>query len=105
MNAVNPYDSVGSVWIDSSGYITLYKEATRPNGNVFGTYIHGIFDNQEIIRTIANCLSDMKQLDIDTSSIKSYADVKELEFDKLADILREHMDMELIYKLLGVAND
>lgn len=35
-------------------------------------------------------------------AVLNYAEVKEQEYDRLAAILRGHMDMKLIYDMLGI---
>ena len=67
-------------------------------GNIYGTYIHGFFDSDEIRQTIIDKLADEKGISFtDTISRKEY---KELQYDKLADGVRASLDMDLIYKIL-----
>lgn len=70
-------------------------------GNVFGTYIHGIFDNGGILRSIVNNIKKSKGLSIDSGETMSYAEYKELQYDKLADIVRSNIDMDMVYKILN----
>ena len=68
--------------------------------NSFGTYIHGIFDNEEFTRKFLNNIRRRKGLaPIDESF--SFTDFKEREYDKLADHLRANLSIEEIYKILG----
>ncbi|MCX7842881.1 MAG: cobyric acid synthase [Clostridia bacterium] len=71
------------------------------DGTVFGTYIHGIFDNMEFSRGIINNLRRKKGLAALEDSFADFKDYKEAQYDKLADILRESLDMEAIYRILG----
>ncbi len=69
-------------------------------GNVYGTYIHGIFDEEEITKVILDKLTEKKGLnkeDFKAFDIKAY---KESQYDLLADVLRESLDMEYIYRVL-----
>lgn len=67
-------------------------------GNVYGSYVHGIFD--KCADKIVKCLCDKKG--IDSTEIKSIdmAEMKEREYDRLADMVRESLNMDLIYKIL-----
>ena len=69
-------------------------------GNVYGTYIHGIFDKEEIALTVVKALLSAKGLDF--SDVKAF-DVdayKQSQYDILADGLRQALDMNLIYSLI-----
>ena len=68
--------------------------------NVFGTYCHGIFDNDEIRREVLNALrrrKGLKELPIQFR----YRQYKESEFDRLANTVRKHFDMDAFYDILG----
>ena len=69
-------------------------------GNVYGTYIHGIFDTRECAEALAGALFEAKGLDaaaVQAYDMKAY---KEEQYDKLARAMRDNMDMELIYRIL-----
>ena len=70
------------------------------NGNIYGTYVHGIFDTGDIAASIIKALADKKNIKLEDIDIKSYHDIKEAEYDRLADTLREFMDMERVYGIL-----
>ncbi len=68
--------------------------------NVAGTYIHGIFDNSEFTSHFLNEVRKFKGLDrIDENF--SYRDYKNREYDKLAEVLRENLDIRKIYEIMG----
>jgi adenosylcobyric acid synthase len=72
----------------------------RSDGLVMGTYIHGIFDNDEYRRSLLNALRIRKGL----APIESVNDThtrKENSYNRLADTVRHSLNMELIYTLLG----
>lgn len=66
------------------------------NNRCFGTYIHGILDNAPVIEMLLAPFLEK------TSSQTSfdYAAFKEEQYDKLADHIRRHVDMELLYEIL-----
>lgn len=70
-------------------------------GNVYGSYIHGIFDAEGVAQTIVRALAQKKGLDesaIHTFDMSAY---KEQQYDALADAVRSGLDMELVYKILN----
>jgi adenosylcobyric acid synthase len=75
--------------------------AVNPAGNVVGTYIHGIFDNGEFTKGIINRLRKKKGLDLLDTVPLDYGDFKQSEYDKLAQVIRENVDLEKIYQILN----
>jgi adenosylcobyric acid synthase len=69
-------------------------------GNVIGTYIHGIFDGVEFRQHIINELRRNKGIGEKVS--KPYEHLREKELDKLADLVREAIDMDKVYKIMGL---
>lgn len=69
------------------------------NCNVYGCYIHGIFDNAAVSERIVKTLCERKGLPYSGGRIdrKVY---KEKQYDLLADEVRKNIDMELVYKIL-----
>lgn len=68
--------------------------------NVYGSYIHGIFDQEEVAKAIVTSLMAQKGLDyhdIKGVDIEAY---KEEQYDQLAEGLRQHLDIEKIYAIL-----
>ena len=68
--------------------------------NVLGTYLHGIFDDIDFTRTILNNIREMKGLERIDSKVKSFKEFKDKEYDRLADFLREHLDIDRIYQIM-----
>lgn len=71
--------------------------------NVYGSYIHGIFDTAEAARVIVDYIADKKGIDVNDSTIVSYKSFKEKQYDRLADTLREYLDMDAVYGMLREA--
>ncbi len=69
-------------------------------GNVMGTYIHGIFDGVEFRQHIVNELRRNKGIEEKISM--TYEHLREKELDKLADLVRASIDMDKIYKIMGL---
>ena len=66
---------------------------------VMGTYIHGVFDNDEFRRFIINQLRLRKGLE-ETPVVFHYFEHKNKAYNRLADIVEEHLDMDYIMTLL-----
>ena len=73
-------------------------------GDVYGTYIHGFFDKGEIAASVVKALADRKGVQITSYEAKDHRAFKEKEYDRLADILRKHLDMDLVYSMLREAS-
>ena len=72
-------------------------------GNVYGTYVHGIFDEGTLAETLVSILAERKGVVLDTGQMISYGQFKQMQYDKLADGLRDSMDMEAVYAMLREA--
>lgn len=70
------------------------------SGNTAGTYVHGIFDEEDFRSAFVNIICDRKGIDYSNTSTVSYKEYKEQQYNRLADILRESLDMEKVYKIL-----
>ena len=73
------------------------------NKNVYGTYVHGIFDKGCIATAVVQALAKKKGIWIEEEAFEDYRSFKEKQYDKLADTLREYLNMEEIYGMLREA--
>lgn len=71
----------------------------RADGLVFGSYLHGLFDNEVWTRTLLEQLAAKKGIRLETSD-ESRTAYKERQYDKLADLVRRSLDMKAIYKIM-----
>ena len=70
-------------------------------GSCYGTYVHGVFDREEVSRTLVTALLESKGLsvhDVQTFDAETY---KQQQYDLLADAVREALDMDTIYRILN----
>ena len=72
-------------------------------GNVYGTYIHGIFDREGIAASVVSALADKKGVVLNGGDTSGHREFKEKEYDRLAAMLRENLDMDRIYSMLREA--
>lgn len=69
--------------------------------NIIATYLHGIFDNKEFTDYLLNEIRKRKGLEEVNNNI-SYEEYKLKEFDKLEKLVRENVDINEIYKIIGL---
>jgi adenosylcobyric acid synthase len=71
------------------------------SGSVYGSYIHGIFDAGSVAFLIAKALYNADGLKYDcAANTLSTEQYKETQYDALANILRDSIDMNAVYKIL-----
>lgn len=78
--------------------------AISPCNRVYGTYIHGIFDNINFTRGMLNNIRKEKGLKSIESGIKTFGEFKEREYDKMASIVRNNVDIKKLYQIIGLEN-
>jgi adenosylcobyric acid synthase len=69
------------------------------SGRVLGTYIHGLFHNQELRRAILRQIARLKGQPISFAGDDHQRDA---EYDKLARLVRDSLDMDLVYSIAGL---
>jgi adenosylcobyric acid synthase len=70
---------------------------------VYGSYVHGIFDKNDMAARVIQALAERKGVLLDTGKLMDYRAYKETQYDILADGLREHLDMKQVYGMLREA--
>lgn len=68
--------------------------------NVCGTYVHGIFDREEVALGLVRAVGEKKGIDVSDMEGVDFAAFKETQYDILAAELRKHLDMKKIYEIL-----
>ena len=78
---------------DSSG------GAMDDEGLTLGTYLHGLFHNRAVRRSVLECAARRKGAVLPAGG----GDIEpSAEYDKLAALVREHLDMSLVYRVTGL---
>lgn len=72
-----------------------------PDGRIWGSYLHGLFHNDGLRRSWLDGLRIAKGL-APLSVTFSAAALREQEFDRLADAVRSHLDMNAVYNIMGL---
>lgn len=68
--------------------------------NVYGSYIHGIFDAPGVADAVIQAICREKHLDFHTTSSLNLRAYRERQYDRLADIVRAGLDMDLVYRIV-----
>lgn len=81
--------------------VTTNNQSIVSKDNVYGTYIHGIFDKEGIAKTIVEAI--LKDKGLNTESVQAFDmdKYKEEQYDILADEMRKSLDMDYIYKIIN----
>ena len=82
-----------------SGGTPLLSCGGTAQGNVYGCYIHGIFDSHEVTDAILQALYRRRGLSRTASGMDRTA-YQETQFDLLAQQVRQNLDMQQIYEIL-----
>ena len=69
------------------------------DGHVWGTYVHGLFDNDDFRHAFINAVRLHKRLSPLTRG-NSYSAQKEDNYDRLANIVETHMNMDKIREII-----
>ncbi len=72
----------------------------NPEGNVLGSYLHGLFDNGHLCRALVDDLRRKKGLEAPGRAPITMDEFREKELDRLASVVRTSLDMGKIYEIL-----
>ncbi len=103
LNGLSPFLRI----IERSGKdISMVDGAVSNNGNVIGTYVHGILDNDEFRLGLINYLRKNKGISpLLRDELITAKREKEEQYDRLADLIRKHIKMDMIYGVIeGLKN-
>ena len=76
------------------------RSVVTGGGNVYGSYVHGIFDAPGVADAVLGALCRKKELSTDILGSFDPAAYREEQYNKLAKVVREGLDMELVYRIL-----
>jgi adenosylcobyric acid synthase len=93
-------ESLFNISLKNGEKVNYPDGAINKKGNIMGTYIHGIFDGIAFRESILNKLRKAKGLM--PKEAKTYESLREKELDKLADIVRNSIDMKKIYEIINL---
>lgn len=70
------------------------------NGNVYGTYLHGVFDASGAADAVLKALCARRGVDFARLGAFDAGAYRERQYDILAQAVRESLDMDLVYRIL-----
>lgn len=76
------------------------KTEGRVSGTVAGTYLHGFFEEDELRTLLVNALCEKKS--ILPAPERSFREEQERQYDLVADALQDHLDMDVIRRIIGL---
>ena len=83
-----------------NGIAEKLEQPFLQNHQIYGTYVHGIFDASGLAAAVVRALAARKGYVIEDLPEGDYAAFKETQYDLLADTLRGSLDMKRIYQIL-----
>ena len=104
-SGVNAFGPDARFWMTLSGPDGAQSHdrdgACNPAGNVLGTYLHGLFDDGALADALVRRARVLKGLPEDAGDAAvDMAAYREAQFDKLARVVREGLDMDAVYRML-----
>ena len=76
--------------------------AVSGSGRALGTYIHGLFNSHPLRRALLEQLAEWKGVALPPPSDTGGQLSRDGEYDKLAQTVRDSLDMDLLYRLTGL---
>lgn len=78
---------------------TVREGAISEDGNILGTYLHGLFDHADA------CQALLQWAGLKNAEQHDYRQRQEQEIDRLADAIEQHMDLDVCFASLQVEAD
>lgn len=75
------------------------------NGNSYGTYLHGVFDNDSLRSSLLNWLWERRGSRRPVEASLSQAALRESAYNELADLVRQSVDLERIRGIMGLGSE
>ena len=69
-------------------------------GNVMGTYLHGLFDDGQWFSAVASQIRRLRGESDQSFAPVSFEEFREKEFDRIAAIVRSSVDMDAVYRII-----
>ena len=89
------------VFLTPQGIANYFDGAIDSRGQVIGSYLHGLFHNTNFTQGLLNKLRQQRGL---TQKAESSSINRDKEYDKLAQIVRENIDLPQIYNIVFGGN-
>ena len=96
---------MGVTTIDGSTLVQIKSQTGEEKadgccaGNVWGSYVHGIFDRASCAQAVVNCLRRARGLEEDATAV-DWEVYQQQQYDQLAAGVRASLDMQAVYDIL-----
>lgn len=98
-NSVRPFARITE---RAGKMVEILDGCVSADGNVMGTYIHGIFDNDAFRSRLIDYLRFKAGLKPTKRSTVDFKSIKERRYNEVADIVRGNMNMTMVYSMLNL---
>ncbi len=95
-------DSVTPFRISRTGQPAADDGVISANGRAMGTYVHGLFNSYALRRALLEQLAEWKGVSLPPPSDTGGQLSRDGEYDKLAQTVRDSLDMDFLYRLTGL---
>ena len=89
--------SLLEMWSQNGCRVACRDGAVSPDGMIVGTMLHGLFENEVLRALMLTGLRRRKG--IPTHGMIGHVPARQDEYDRLATVVREHLDCELLWRL------
>ena len=93
---------MGNTYPDGEVYEFTSGQTGYCRDNIYGSYVHGLFDRAEIMTSLMEVACRAKNKEVDIKGAVDYAAFKEQQYDILAQTLRQSLDMDYLYSIMGL---
>ncbi len=93
---------MGSTYPDGEVYEFTSGQTGYCRDNIYGSYVHGLFDRAEIMTSLMEAACSAQNKEADIKGAVDYAAFKEQQYDILAQTLRQSLDMDYLYSIMGL---
>ena len=73
------------------------------SGTIIGTYLHGLFQDPPVRHALITWLARQRGLAAQLTAATPTMTTPEVQYDRLADLLRSHLDVPALFGLVGLA--
>jgi len=99
---INGGQPLFEITMQNSMPVTVYDGAATEDVRIWGTYIHGLFDNDIFRANVIHMLKRGKDGFRPGDRVIIHCERKEEGYRKLAKVVRDNIDMEKIYNIAGL---
>ena len=100
-NYLNGAKPLFHIQYEGADEMSVYDGVSSKNGKIWGTYIHGIFENDAFRTSLINDIRKEKGFHEPIKS-PNHFEVREEGYRKLAEVVRSSLNMEKIYQIAGL---